>query len=44
MFQEKTLTDYMFQEKTLTDYMFQEKMEEEDLQALKTALTHPYND
>ena len=25
-------------------YMFQEKMEEEDLPALKTALTHRYND
>ena len=28
---------------TLTDYMCQEK-EEEDLPALKTALTHRYND
>ena len=29
---------------TLTDYMYQEKREEEDLPALKTALTHRYND
>ena len=29
---------------TLTDYMCQEKKEEEDLPALKTALTHQYND
>ena len=29
---------------TLTDYMFQEKREEEDLPALKTALTYQYND
>ena len=28
----------------LTDYMFQEKKEEEDLPALKIALTHQYND
>ena len=28
----------------MTDYMFQEKREEEDLPALKTALTHRYND
>ena len=27
-----------------TDYMYQEKREEEDLPALKTALTHRYND
>ena len=31
------------QEMTLTDYMCQEK-EGEDLPALKTALTHQYND
>ena len=31
-------------ETTLTDYMFQEKREEEDLPALKTALTQRYND
>ena len=29
---------------TLTDYMFKEKREEEDLPALKTALTHRYDD
>ena len=29
---------------TLTDYIFQEKREEEDLPALKTTLTHEYND
>ena len=29
---------------TLTDYMYQEKKEEEDLPALKTTLTHQYND
>ena len=29
---------------TLTGYRFQEKREEEDLPALKTALTHRYND
>ena len=29
---------------TLTDYMYQEKKEEEDLLALKTPLTHQYND
>ena len=28
----------------LRDYMFQEKREEEDLPALKTSLTHRYND
>ena len=28
---------------TLTDYMCQEKKEEEDLSALKKALTHRYN-
>ena len=28
----------------LTDDLFQEKREEEDLLALKTALTHRYND
>ena len=27
----------------LTDYMFQEKREEDELTALKTALTHRYN-
>ena len=26
------------------DRLYQEKKEEEDLPALKTALTHPYND
>ena len=31
-------------ETTLTDYMFQEKREEAVLPALKTALTHRYND
>ena len=31
-------------ETTLTDYMYQEKKEEQDLPALKTALTHRYND
>ena len=31
-------------EMTLTDHMRQEKKEEEDLQALKTALTQRYND
>ena len=31
-------------ETTLTNNMFQEKREEEDLPALKTALTHRYND
>ena len=31
-------------EMMLTDYMFQEKREEEDWPALKTALTHRYND
>ena len=31
-------------EMTLTDYMCQEKREEEDLLALKIALTHRYND
>ena len=29
---------------TLTDHMYQEKREEEDLPALKTGLTHRYND
>ena len=29
---------------TLTDYKDQEKEDEEDLPALKTALTHQYND
>ena len=29
---------------TLTDYMYQEEKEEVDLPALKTALTHQYND
>ena len=29
---------------TLTDYMSQEKKEEEDLQALKIAFMHQYND
>ena len=29
---------------TLTNYMCQEKKEEEDFPALKTALTHRYND
>ena len=29
---------------TLTDYMFQEEKKEEDLPALKTVLTHRYND
>ena len=29
---------------TLTDYMCQEKKKEEDLLALKTVLTHQYND
>ena len=29
---------------TLTEHMCQEKEEEEDLPALKTALTHQYND
>ena len=28
----------------LTDYMYREKKELEDLPALKTALTHQYND
>ncbi len=28
----------------MTDYMLQEKRMEEDLPALKTALTHPYID
>ena len=28
----------------MTEYKFQEKREEEDLPALKTALTHRYND
>ena len=28
----------------LTDFMCQEKKEEEDLPALKSALTHQYND
>ena len=28
----------------LTDYMCQEKKEEEDLLAMKTTLTHKYND
>ena len=28
----------------LTDYMYQEKREEEDLPALKTTLTHRYDD
>ena len=28
----------------MTDYMFQEKKEEEDLPALKKALTHQSND
>ena len=32
------------QEMTLTDYMSQEKKEEEDLRAVKTALTHQYKD
>ena len=31
-------------EMTLTDYKFQEKKEEEDLPAVKTGLTHRYND
>ena len=31
-------------EMTLTDYMCQEKNEEKNLPALKTALTHRYND
>ena len=29
---------------TLTDYKCQEKKEEEDLSAMKIALTHQYND
>ena len=33
----------MAMHKALIDYMYQEKREEEDLPALKTALTHRYN-
>ena len=40
----KLMTMLYNPETTLTDYMFQEKREEEDLSALKTALTHRYND
>ena len=29
---------------TLTDFMYQEKNEEEDLRALKTVLTHQFDD
>ena len=39
-----TMHKALHPEMTLTDYMFQEKREEEDLPALKTALTHPYID
>ena len=35
--------DTIKQERTLTDYMCKEEREEENLAALKTALTHQYN-
>ena len=35
---------YYTPETTWTDYMYQEKREEEEFPALKTALTHRYND
>ena len=37
------MTMHYIAEPTLTDYMYQERKEEEDLPALKTALTHRYN-
>ena len=40
----KLMTMHHIPETTLADYMFQEKSEEEDLPALKTVLTHRYND
>ena len=38
-----TMQRHHIPEMTLTDYMYQEK-EEDDLPALKKALTHQYND
>ena len=35
---------YYISETTLKEYMYQEKTEDKDLPALKTALTHRYND
>ena len=40
---EKRTRKLMTMHKALTDYMYQEKREEEDLPALKTALTHRYD-
>ena len=39
-----TMHKALHPETTLTDYMFLEKMGKEDLPALKTALSHRYND